>query len=89
MGVNCTAPGHLARLIPTVRRATSKPVVAYPNSGERYDAAAGRWLPGEPAPHLADGAAEWVALGARLVGGCCRTAPHDIRELRQRLLGAP
>jgi homocysteine S-methyltransferase len=88
VGVNCTAPAHLARLIPAVRRGTAKPIVVYPNSGEHYDAATGRWLPGDCAPRLADGAAEWVALGARLVGGCCRTGPGEIRELRQRLLAA-
>lgn len=88
LGVNCTAPVHLGSLIEAVRGATSKPIVAYPNSGEAWDAESRRWLPGGRPGALA-AAAEWVELGARAVGGCCRTSPADIRELRRRLLPLP
>ncbi|MDH3746498.1 MAG: homocysteine S-methyltransferase family protein, partial [Acidobacteriota bacterium] len=30
----------------------------------------------------------WVELGARVIGGCCRIGPNDIRRLRRRLLSA-
>ena len=52
----------------------------------RYDAAGKRWLAAETAPDLAAAAPGWVELGARVVGGCCRTGPGEIRALRQRLL---
>ena len=87
LGVNCTAPRHLPSLIAALRRGTDKPIVAYPNSGERYEAGGKHWLPGEPQVELADEAVGWVERGARIVGGCCRTGPKEIRDLRRSLLG--
>ena len=37
-------------------------------------------------PSLAEAAPAWVALGAKIVGGCCRTGPREIRALRRRLI---
>ena len=88
VGVNCTAPRHVGPLIAAVRRATAKPIVVYPNSGETYDPRRKRWRADERSEALA-AAAAWVELGARLVGGCCRTGPAEIRDLRRRLLPAP
>lgn len=87
VGVNCVAPRNVSALIEEVRRASGKPVVAYPNSGEIYDAAGRRWS-GDPDPRgFAARAAEWVDGGASLVGGCCRTGPEHIRRIRRRLIG--
>jgi len=58
------------------REVTRKPVIVYPNSGERWDAAGRRWTGGSRFPP-AD-AARWVAAGAAGVGGCCRVGPADI-----------
>jgi homocysteine S-methyltransferase len=78
VGVNCTAPAAIA---PTVAAAAvaRKPIVVYPNSGERWDAAGRRWT-GSPGISTDDVRA-WVAAGARLVGGCCRVRPADIETL--------
>jgi homocysteine S-methyltransferase len=86
VGINCTAPRHIASLIEAVRPATSKPIAVYPNSGESYDAEAKCWLPGTGSLDLAAAATKWVGLGATIIGGCCRTGPADIRALRNRLL---
>jgi Homocysteine S-methyltransferase len=61
---------------------TVKPIVVYPNSGESYDAEAMCWHGGAVATTLAEHAREWLRLGARLIGGCCRTTPADTRALR-------
>ena len=53
----------------------------YPNSGERYDVATMCWHGGGTTT-LAKHAGEWHRLGARLIGGCCRTTPADICALR-------
>jgi homocysteine S-methyltransferase len=82
IGVNCTAPRHIAPLIEIARSRTAKPIVVYPNSGERYDATQMCWHGDSAAATLADHASEWLRLGARLIGGCCRTTPADIRALR-------
>ena len=94
LGVNCTAPRHVPSLITAVASQTDLPVLAYPNSGETWDAEAKRW--GEArGPEdgqgvgLADLAPSWRRLGARLLGGCCRTTPSDIRRLRRVLVGGP
>jgi len=82
IGVNCTAPQFIAPLVAVAASRTAKPIVAYPNSGEIYDAAAMCWHGGAGATPLGELAREWHCLGARLIGGCCRTTPADIRELR-------
>jgi homocysteine S-methyltransferase len=48
VGVNCTPPEHIVSLIGEIRAVSRKPIVVYPNSGERYDGAGKCWL-GEPA----------------------------------------
>ena len=81
VGINCTAPEHAESLVARAAAVTSLPLVVYPNSGEGWDAAAKRWLPGSGA--LTDGAAaaRWVRAGAGLVGGCCRVTPAQIAEI--------
>ena len=32
-----------------------------------------------------DAAEDWIAAGARIVGGCCGIGPEHIRALHQRL----
>jgi homocysteine S-methyltransferase len=81
LGVNCTAPQHLEQLLRRLRQGTSKPLIAYPNSGQAYDALAKRWSGAASDVSLADGAPAWYHAGARIIGGCCRTRPADIRAL--------
>jgi homocysteine S-methyltransferase len=79
IGVNCTHPALMPALIGELRRASDKPVVVYPNSGEGWDAAARSWTgSGEPESYGTQ-AADWFRAGAQIVGGCCRTRPAHIR----------
>ncbi len=80
VGVNCTAPEHLPELLGRMREHAARPLVAYPNSGERYAPGAKQWW-GEAQHASTAHAGQWIAAGARLVGGCCRTTPADIRAL--------
>jgi homocysteine S-methyltransferase len=83
MGVNCTPPQFVTPLLRRMRERTDKPLVAYPNSGEIYDASNKQWS-GEPgARPFGEQASRWYAEGARLIGGCCRTGPADIRGVKQ------
>jgi homocysteine S-methyltransferase len=78
VGVNCCAPGDVLPAIEPAS-ATGKPVIVYPNSGERWDATRHAWVgPARFSPQLAAG---WVSAGARVVGGCCRVRPDDIAAL--------
>lgn len=86
VGLNCTAPRFVEPLLRAARRATPKPLVAYPNRGERWDADAHRWFDadeGAGSPEaFAELALRWRDAGASLIGGCCRTGPEHVRALR-------
>ena len=84
IGVNCTSPDFALSLVASVAAVTNKPIVAYPNSGERYLAATKTWS-GEAATRWADLGRVWRGAGARLIGGCCRTGPAHVRALREAL----
>ena len=85
VGVNCCAPSDVAPAIAIARRVTGKPVVVYPNSGERWDVTRRRWV--GRSRFSAALAARWIAAGAVAVGGCCRVRPRDIADLA-RTIGA-
>ncbi|WP_369976050.1 homocysteine S-methyltransferase [Xanthomonas bundabergensis] len=86
LGVNCIAPALCTAALQQLAALTALPLLAYPNSGERYDAAGKRWDDGAAgACALVDHVDAWRAAGARLIGGCCRTTPRDIARLARRL----
>jgi homocysteine S-methyltransferase len=89
LGVNCTAPRHVESLLRAARPLTAKPIVAYPNSGERYDATSRTWQGLRSAADWGECGREWRDAGARLIGGCCRTGPGHIRSLRAALVAPP
>jgi homocysteine S-methyltransferase len=82
VGVNCCAPGDVLPAIGQAR-GTGKPVIVYPNSGERWDSARRAWV--GPSRFSARLAVQWAAAGARVIGGCCRVRPADIAELATAL----
>jgi homocysteine S-methyltransferase len=83
VGVNCSAPVDATRAVATAARASGKPVVVYPNSGEVWNPAARAWTGRATIVDTPVGA--WVADGARLVGGCCRVTPAHIATLAERV----
>ena len=82
VGVNCTAPGHILPLLRRMREKTSKPLLVYPNSGEHYEPQSKSWIGRAGTTPFAAQARDWYEAGARLIGGCCRTTPHDIRAIK-------
>lgn len=87
VGVNCVPPSIVPGLLNELRGVTDRPLVAYPNSGEGWDAEARRWSGVPDGPDFVNDSPGWRQAGARLIGGCCRVGPADIIELRDRLLG--
>ena len=81
VGVNCTSPRFIPTLIREAKKATQKPVLVYPNSGETYDAAKSDWDGHRIYESFGEEAKEWYNAGARLIGGCCRTTPEDISAI--------
>jgi homocysteine S-methyltransferase len=80
VGVNCIDPADAYALVRIASESSGKPVVVYPNSGERWDASARAWI--GPATFQPRDVATWISGGARLVGGCCRVGPTEIRAVR-------
>ena len=88
VGVNCCAPSDVSAAVVTAGDVTGKPVIAYPNSGESWDAGRRGWA-GSPEQSARPGqqARQWVADGARIVGGCCRVRPADIKDIARAVAG--
>jgi homocysteine S-methyltransferase len=84
VGVNCLAPGGVRTAL--AEALDERPLVAYPNSGQGWDAEARAWT-GESAFDPAD-VGSWIDAGVRLVGGCCRVGPAEIRAMAQVVAGA-
>ena len=80
VGVNCCPPEDVATALTELDPAAYELTgVAYPNSGETWDAVARQWR-GEA--HWDEGAvSDWRRAGATLIGGCCRVFPDQIARL--------
>ncbi|OLO43433.1 homocysteine S-methyltransferase, partial [Actinomyces oris] len=69
VGINCVAPGVVARALPVLRAATGKPLAAYPNAGDLYDPATKTWQSIGDRAGIPALAPSWIDAGVRLVGG--------------------
>ena len=93
VGVNCLPPSLVATSVEYLAPRTDLPILAYANSGEAWRQ--GRWQGGAAlttAQSWYRAARLWWDLGARGLGGCCRTTPDEIavlaravRELRAQI----
>ena len=84
VGVNCTAPQNVTSLLKGINRNSREefvPLVAYPNSGETYTVQSG-WVEKENDYSLHQFIDEWLNLGVRYIGGCCRTHAVHIKKIR-------
>jgi methionine synthase / methylenetetrahydrofolate reductase (NADH) len=86
VGANCSVGSSvlydiLEQMLP---EAGGLPVVIQPNAGLPSRVGERLIYLSSPA-YMADYAARMVALGARMVGGCCGTTPEHIRAMRQAL----
>jgi homocysteine S-methyltransferase len=81
LGCNCVGPAEVLPALELLARETNGlPLIAYPNSGEHWHARA--WAGSRTPPdELAALARLWLAAGARVIGGCCRTRPEHIAAL--------
>ncbi|MFP3096200.1 homocysteine S-methyltransferase [Kluyvera sichuanensis] len=83
VGINCIALENTVEALEYLHSLTPLPLVVYPNSGEHYDAVSKTWHHhGEACATLEGYLPQWLAAGAKLIGGCCRTTPKDIAALK-------
>ncbi|OUM62712.1 hypothetical protein PIROE2DRAFT_69463 [Piromyces sp. E2] len=86
MGLNCCLPTIYENGLNEFIKITKKPLVTYPQSGEIFDKETKTWhVSSDKSPSLVDNIKHWLDLGAKIVGGCCRIRPHDIKILRKEL----
>jgi homocysteine S-methyltransferase len=83
VGVNCTTLENIEGSVKTIRAVTDKPIVVYPNNGDIYDPKTKTWTPNPQSDTFSNLVPKWMAAGAQLIGGCCRTTPKDIKEIAQ------
>jgi len=83
VGVNCCAPEDVGIALEEARKVTTKPLIAYPNSGRTWNAQTRQWE-GEPTLTMTLVSA-WKRLGAKTIGGCCGVSPADIALLAETL----
>jgi homocysteine S-methyltransferase len=86
VGLNCTAPEHVEEAVSRIRTTTGLPIVAYPNSGEGWDASTRSWTGAASGRVDGTAARRWVAAGVRLVGGCCRVTPGQVADIAGSLV---
>lgn len=69
------------------RGVPAKLLLAYPNSGEEWDAASREWRGSSRLEVQTFGrsARVWADSGASIIGGCCRTTPEHIRSVADHL----
>lgn len=82
-GANCIHPDDAADLTALAAKVSGKAAVVYPNSGEQY--AMDEWSGTSGRLAVSD----WIAAGAGLVGGCCRTTPEDIAQMAAVIWAEP
>jgi homocysteine S-methyltransferase len=82
VGINCTSPQYLLPLLESAQ-AINTPLIVYPNKGETWVPDKNAWS-GTPVEEQAVTA--WYDAGARVIGGCCRTTPGDIAQMRADLI---
>jgi len=86
VGVNCTSPLHVERLIESISDTTDKPIVCYPNRGSFWDPMRKAWTdPPRQDARPALRPLAWREAGASLIGGCCGTTPEDIAAIAAAL----
>ena len=83
VGLNCTAPSFVEPLLDAMS-ASGLPMVAYPNHGAEWDAHTKTWNGGAGVEAVASHVEEWVASGARLIGGCCGVGSDGIQAIAAR-----
>ncbi|EDW55684.1 homocysteine S-methyltransferase [Drosophila sechellia] len=88
IGLNCVNPLFVTPLLSSLTKVAGSdriPLVVYSNRGEIYDVEQGDWTgTGEEVVKFVP---EWIQLGVRIVGGCCRVYPTDVLAIRKYVDG--
>ncbi|RWZ58038.1 homocysteine S-methyltransferase [Halobacillus fulvus] len=81
IGINCSPAEYATEAVKVLHQHTDKPIVIYPNFGETYNAETNTWSGESTATNFDQLSELWYQSGARVIGGCCRTTPEQIKAL--------
>lgn len=86
IGVNCLLPKIVTSLLKGINDGTREfiPLVVYANSGEKYFPDEG-WKMVEDSLPSENFVKEWIDLGARYIGGCCRTNVTNLKKIADQI----
>lgn len=87
VGVNCVSPELAIEATKELKRSTDLPLLAYPNSGERFSAATREWSGQADVEDFQAITQSLYDAGCRIIGGCCRTTPAHIETIAKTLEG--
>jgi len=84
VGVNCgrSLPENLDNL-KTLRASTDLPLWMKPNAGLPHMGEGHHAVYDITPADMGEQASQWVAAGARIIGGCCGTSPEHLRQIAQ------
>ncbi|SMN19474.1 similar to Saccharomyces cerevisiae YLL062C MHT1 S-methylmethionine-homocysteine methyltransferase [Maudiozyma saulgeensis] len=83
LGINCANFNHSADIMESIhKQLPNMPLIIYPNNNEIYDTVKKMWLPNSKQYFTWDTLVKrYIEAGARIIGGCCRTTPDDIKQI--------
>lgn len=81
IGVNCTKIENITPIVSLIHHLTDLPIVVYPNPGDIYDPQTKTWTSVPHTDTFEREVPQWIAEGANIIGGCCRTTPQDIEQV--------
>jgi len=86
VGANCgdLDPAQMASVVALLKAATDRPIIAQPNAGRPKLVGDKTVFDMAPEP-FAEGIAQCIEAGARIVGGCCGTTPEHIKAVHKRI----
>lgn len=89
VGVNCIDPKYVSPLLKGINDGESRstdfiPLVVYPNRGGNYSAS-GEWIAVSDDHVLKLPISEWLDMGVRYIGGCCKIFAEDLKTIRSEV----
>ncbi len=82
--INCSPAQQISPLLPALAALRDRPPLFGAYANTLFDRE-----PQHTTETFVQTSLEWIAQGARIVGGCCGTSPQDIAALRARLDAGP
>lgn len=86
VGVNCLHPRLVGPLLRSVKESYPHiPLSVKTNTTEVFNPQTKQWEPSGDAKTLPEYCKEWLQLGVKYIGGCCRTSVQDIVNFREEI----